>query len=404
MRKYWKFTAIIIVIVLSIGSFYVNSATSAEQYPKFVIQTLSGDAQEIKPMMLRGYYIDTSSTNSVNSNLTISAKGSTYHSPSFLDQLIGNPPIVIKGLQEKHRTFMRGKDPVVDWFSENNQFLAYADVDYGFVNSRNYKFDISVLNKESGTITSFMMKVPNGKELDYIFVEDIQIIKDKLYVITNNMIKNKGNQYEEKQIYTIDIATKKIINHEAIIQVPKSQEQTRIDVQLVRTSPTKASERLIILKTENKISEDMESTRDEVVSQEIISYNVVTKEKETINIPNLHLDRDHLSFFDGSTIYFMMWEGQNLVVTPYRFEDDSIGQPYTIQLSSEKGTMPDPMTIVKDGKLYVTSSQMTSDINSDVIVADAYTGKILFKGQVALDDSSKEKSRFDLSLHDLFVK
>lgn len=404
MKKYWKFTAIIIVIVLSIGSFYVNSATSAEKYPTFVIQTLSGDAQEIKPLMLKGTYVDTSSMNYVNSSLAISAKGSSYQSQSYLDQLVGNPPTLIKGLQEKHRTFMRGKAYMADWFSENNQFLAYADVDYALVSSRNYKFDISVLNKDDGTINSFKIEVPDGRELDYLFVENVQIIKDKLYIITDNMIRNNGNQYEEKQIYTIDIATKKIINQEAIIQVPNSQEQTRIDVQLVRASPTKASEHLIILKTKNKVSEDMESTSDEVVSQEIILYNIVTKEKENINIPNLRLDRAELSFFDGSTIYFMMLDEQKLLVTPYRLSDDTIGQAYSLQLSSEKGTMPDPMTIVKDGKLYVTSSQMSSVINSDVIVADAYTGKTLFKGQVAVDGSSKDNVHFDLSLHELFVK
>ena len=39
MKKYWKFTATIAVIVLSIGTFYVNSALSAPQYPEFVIQS-----------------------------------------------------------------------------------------------------------------------------------------------------------------------------------------------------------------------------------------------------------------------------------------------------------------------------------------------------------------------------
>ncbi|MGN7408415.1 hypothetical protein [Sporosarcina sp. SAFN-010] len=404
MKKYWKCTAIIVVILLSMGSFYVNSSTSAEQFPTFVIQTLSGDSQEIKPLMLKGHYVDTSSMISVNSFLTISAIGSTYSGHSFFDQLVGNPPAVIKGLQEKHRTFMRGKNFSEELFFENSQFLAYADVDFSSVRSRNHKFDISVLTKEDDTINSFKMDVPEGRVMDYLLVEDVQIIEDKLYLITNNMISNNGNQYEEKRIYTIDLASKKIINHEAIIQFPRSQEHTRIDVQLVRTSPTKANDHLILLKTENKVSEDMETTSDEVVSQEIISYNIETKEKETINIPGLRLGGNQLSFFDGSTIYFMMLDGQKLLVTPYRLADDTVGQPFSIQLSGEKGNVSEPITTVIDDKLYVASSQMNADINANVIVADSYTGKILFKGQVALDDSSKEKSRFDLSLHELFVK
>ncbi|WP_039043177.1 hypothetical protein [Sporosarcina sp. ZBG7A] len=403
MKKYWKSTAIIFVIVVSIGSFYVNSATSAEHYPKFVIQTLSGNAQEIKPLIIKGSYADTSSMTYVNTSLAISAKGTTYESRSILDELVGNPPQEIKRLQEKYRTFMRGKGFSGELLFENKKFLAYANVDSGSIKSRNHKFEISVLTKEDDIINSFKMDVPKGKEMDYLHVEDVQIIEDKLYLITDNIISNNDKQYEEKHIYTIDLATKKIIDHEAIIQFSRSQEHTRIDVQLVRTSPTKANDHLILLKTENKVSEDMETTSEEVVSQEIISYNIETKEKETINIPGLRLGGNQLSFYDGSTIYFMRLDGRDLLVTPYRLADDTVGQTYSIQLSGEKGAVSEPITTVIDGKLYVASSQMNADLNADIIVADAYTGKTLFKGQVAVDGSSKDNSQFDLSLYKLFV-
>ncbi|MCM3757277.1 hypothetical protein M3197_07210 [Sporosarcina aquimarina] len=404
MIKYWKFTAIIIVIVFSIGTFYVNSSTSAEQSPTFHIKALSGDEKEITPLIMEGYYVDISSMNIGNSSLAISAKGTTYQSHSFLDQIAGNPPTVIKRLQEKNRAFMRGKNYSEDLFFENKQFLAYADVASSSVKSRNYKFDISVLTKKDDTINSFKLDVPEGKEMDHLLVEDVQIIGDKLYLITHNIISKSRKQYEEKHIYTIDLSTKKMIDHEAIIQFSRIQKHTSIDVQLVRTSLTKTSEHLILLETENKVNEDMESTSDEVVIQEISSYNIQTKEKETINIPGLHLGGNRLSFFDDSIIYFMMLDGQNLLVTPYRLADDTVGQPYNIQLSGEKGTVSEPITTVKDGKLYIASSQMNEDINADVIVADAYTGEILFKGQVALDGSSKDNGNFDLSLFDLFVK
>lgn len=401
MKKYWKCSAIIIVITLSIGFYYVNSAASAEHYPNFVIQTLSGDAQEIKPLMVNGSYADTTSMNYVNTSLSISAKGTTYEGHSILDQLVGNPPSEIKVLQEEYGMFMRGKNFSANLFFENNQFLAYADVDYSSVTSRNHKFSISVLTKEDDTINSFKLDVPEGKEMDYLFVEDVQIIERKLYLITNNMIRNHENQYEQKHIYTIDLATKKILNHEAIIQFPRSQENPSIDVELVKTSPTNASDHLILLKTEIKVSEDTESTSEDVRRQEIISYNIVTKEKETINIPDLDLDRNQLSFFDGSFVYFMRLNGQNLVVTPYSFVDDSVGQSFNIKLSGKTESVP--VTIVKDDKLYVATSQMNADLNADIIVADAYTGKTLFKGQVAVDGSSKDNSQFDLALYKLFV-
>jgi hypothetical protein len=403
MRKYWKFTAIIVVIVLSIGTFYVNSATSAEQYPEFIIQKQSGDAEEIKPLVLEGSYTDTSSMSYVSTNLKISAEGSTYNSRSFLNQILGQPPTVIKEFQEEYRTFMRGKDPFVDWYFENNQFLAYAGVDYP-LRSRDFIFDISVLNKEDVHINSFTVEVPNSGELEHVFVEDVQMVEEELYLITRNMIRKYDDFYDEKHIYTIDLANQKVSNHEAIIQFPKVQDDTRINVQLIGTSPTKANEYLIIVKTENKVIEDTESRREEVIKQEIFSYNLATKEKVKINVPDLKLDHNQLSYIDGSTIYFMILEGEELVVTPYSLVDDQVGQVFSIPLSGENGIVRGQITTVKDGKLYVASSQMTPNINVDVIVADVHTGETLFKGQLAQKNSTVEKSHFELYMTEMFVK
>jgi hypothetical protein len=405
MKKYWKFAAIIVVIVLSIGTFHVSSAISAKQYPEFVIQTQSGDANEVKPLVLEGFYTDTSAMNYVNTNLKITADGSTYNSRSFLNQVIGQPPTMIKDLQEEYRTFMRGKTSQVSSFFEDNHILAYANVDFNMssLKSRDFKIDISTLTKVDSTIESFTVEVPDSEKLENVAVEDVQMIGDNLFVITQNMTIINDDFYDESHIYTIDMANQKIINHEAIIQIPEGQDDKRIDVQIMRTSPKKAIEHLIIIKTEKIVIEDTESIREEVINQEIISYNLATKEIEKINVPDLHLDENQLSFFDGSTIYFMTLDGQELVVTPYSLVDDQVGSVYSIHLFGEKDIVHGQMTTVKDGKLYVASSQMTSDIKGDVIVADAHSGKTLFKGQLALKGSSNDKNPFELFINEMFV-
>lgn len=409
MRKYWKTITIVAVIVLSLGTFYVNSTMSAESNPEFVIKTISGNAEEIKPLILQGSYTDTSSNSYVSTNLSITAKGSTYQSRSFLDQIIGQPPAVIKGFQEKHRTFMRGKAPFVTCFFENDEFLAYANIDYKMdsLRSRDFKFDISVLNKEDGSIDSFMVEVPDSGELEYISVDDVQKVDGELYVITTNMMRNIDDYTEEEEhIYTVNIANQKISDHEPLIHNNNGKNDTRINVQLIDSSPTKANEHLIIVKTELKVIEDTESTREEVMNQEITSYNLATKEKEILDAPDLRLDENQLSFFDGSLIYFTRLDGQELVVTPYSLADNHIGKSYSIQLLDERGQVGGQMTTINDGKLYIVSSQLSPYINldADVIVANATTGETLFRGQVTLNDSSKEAKKFDLYFHEIYVK
>ena len=404
MKKYWKLTAIIAVIVLSIGTFYVSSARSAEAYPEFVIETISGDVREIESLVLRGSYTDTALMNTVSTNLKLTADGSTYNSRSFLDQLIGHPPTLIKGFQEEYRTFMRGKSSDVALFFENKQVLAYADVDYNTssLKSRDFKFDISVLNKEDGNIDSFTVGVPDSEELEYLYVEGVQLVESELHLITHNALRNNDDNYEEKHLYTIDMTNQKISNHESIIQVPSWQDDTYINIQLVRTSPTKAFEHLIIQRTEEKIIEDTESTRTEDIKQELIAYNLATKEKEEIILPDLSLKEFQLSFFDGSIIYFTRLDGQELVVTPYRLMDKQVGKTFSIQLSSDSDQVP--MITVSEGKLYAITPQMYSNLNNNVIVADANTGETLFNGQVAIKGSLKEQENFELYIYEVFVK
>ena len=407
MRKYWKFMSILVVIILSIGTFYVKSVTSEANHPEFVIDTQSGDAKEIEPLKLVGYYSDTSSMDYTSTDVKISSEGSTYERRSFLDQIIGEPPAVIKEYQEKYRSFMRGKGLNVNSFLENEQVLVHAEVDYktDSFHSHDFKLPISILNKEDASVQSFTVDIPDSENMDYAYMEDLQIIEDELYIITNNMIRNPEGSINEKHIYTIDLASQTITNDETISQVPEGQEGNHIVAQVIRTSPTEANDHMILLQKEIKVIHDPESYREELVKQEVISYNLVTKEKESISVSDLPFNSE-LSFFDGSTIYFIGIEGQEIFVTPYHLADGQAGEEYRLQLSGEDGHGSAPMTTIKDGKLYLSGQQLTPKLNinaADVIVADVETGDILFEGQITLDDP-KAKNQYELYLHEMVVE
>ncbi|MGM0900527.1 MAG: hypothetical protein ACQEXB_05365 [Bacillota bacterium] len=407
MKKYWKFISIIIVIMVSIGTFYVKSATSEEKHPEFVIVTQSGDAKEIEPLKLVGYYSDSSSMNYTITDLKISSEGSTYERRSFLDQIIGEPPTVIKEYQENYRSFMRGKGLNVNSFLENEQFLAYADVNYktDSFHSHDFKFPISILNKKDGSVQSFTVDIPDSEKIDYAFMEDVQMIEDELYLITNNMIRNPEGSYDEKHLYTIDLANQTIKNDETFSQIPAAQEGNHIVAQVIRTSPTEAYDHMILLQKEIKVIHDSESYREELVKQEVISYNLATKEKESIPVSDLPFNSE-LSFFDGSSIYFIGLEGQEIVVTPYHLADGQAGEEYRLQLSGDDGHGPGLMTTIKDGKLYLSSPEINPKLNinaADVFVADVKTGDILFKGQITLDEP-EAKNQYELYLHEMLVE
>ncbi|RAZ79290.1 hypothetical protein [Planococcus halotolerans] len=408
MKKYWKSIAVIIGIILSIGTFYVNSAISAEHYPVLTVQTVNGDVEEMESLIIEGAYRNLSSMNYLGTDLKITAQGSSYNSPSLLDRVTGYYPTVIKELKEANRSFMRGKSLAANQYFEDNQFLAYANIDQKIssLGSSKFNFEISVLNKADDEVNSFTLKVPVEDGLDHVFLEDVQLVKDKIYLITQNMTIKNDDFNDEKRVYEIDRISQKLTNQEALLKFTQWKESLHTHIQLVEGSPTAATEHIIMVKTEDTVMEDTESTRVTDSKQEIISYNLASKVTETINIPGLNLEENQLSFVKGSTIYFTRVEEQELIVTPYQLGANQVEQDYRIQLRStiDNEHIESPIISVEEDKLYVVSRQIDSNFNGDVAVVDIKTGEPLFEGQITLGNSSEEHGDFEIYMHEISVK
>lgn len=404
MKKYWKSTAIIAVIVLSIGTFYVNSALSATQHPEFVINNQSGNAEEIKSLVLQGSYHEERNMN--YANLKITADGSDNRSDgSIIDQIFGSPAPMIMKLQEEHRHFMRGKGYAIESFFENNQLLAFAEVEYkmGSLSSRDFKFAISILDKGDGSTTSFTINVPDSTGVDYIIVEDVQMVDNKLKLITQNMIRANDKFSTEKRIYTIDVSAKQVSSQETIISIPDQSDDTHVDARLIKTNPTREYEKLLFLKTESKITQQRESDHVEQSNRELISYNLRTKEKETIDLPE-NLIENQMSFFDGSIIYLTEFSEQQLIVTPFSVETNQVVDEFTVELTGATNSMESPIMTVKDGKLFATTMITDVKAKARVIVVDLSTGETLFTGEVEMKDAPKDMEEFELYIHNMSVK
>ena len=405
MKKYWKFTSIIAVIVLSIGTFYVNSSMSATQYPEFVINMKSGDAEEIKSLALEGSYQEGGSMSYVSTNLQITSDGSDYRNDSsIIDVVIGHPSPMIQELQEEYRNFMRGKGQNVVSFFENNKLLAYAEVKYktNSFATRDFKFAISILDKDDGNTSSFSIKVPDSSVVEDIFVEDVQVVDNELKMITHNTTSENEQSFTEKHIYSFDIATGKINSHETVLSIPEHQGDARIYADLIQTNHNQANENLIFIKTKDKMIQE-ESDRIDETTRELISYNLKTKEKETIELPE-SLKESQIDFFDGLTIYFSKLSGQNLVVTPYSIENDQAGNEFTIQLSNETSYAEPPIIIAKDGKLYVTTQVTNLKTKASITVIDLKTLDTIYQGEVIRKDLPGNTEQFELYIYDMIIK
>ena len=405
MKKYWKFTATIAVIVLSIGAFYVNSALSAPQYPEFAIKKQSGDANEMKSLVLDGGYHEGNAMSYTNTHLKINSDGSEIRNGlSLVDQVRGQPSPVIKDLQTNYRDFMRGKSQSINSFFENDELLAYADVKYKISAShlRDFKFDISILTKDEGNTTSFNVNVPDASAADYIFVEDVQVIDNELKVISQNTMRKNDKFFTEKHIYTLDISAGTITNNEKILSIPQEQGNSYVDAQLINTNPLQANENVVFLITHSNYEEGLDGLRESSSSKEILFYNLKTQKTDTIEMPE-SLNDNQVSFLEISTIYFSKFSEQNLIVTPFSVENHEVGDEFTIQLSNEISDEVPPLIIVKESKLYAVSQIMNSKTNASVAVVNVKTGESLYEGEVVMKNSPKSIQEFELYMYEMTV-
>ena len=74
MKKYWKLITIVVMIVLTVGTFYIHSSVTADNYPDFVLERKSGDAEAVAHVTLQGDY----RKGLAGDNVDITADGSTY--------------------------------------------------------------------------------------------------------------------------------------------------------------------------------------------------------------------------------------------------------------------------------------------------------------------------------------
>lgn len=84
MKRYWKLIAIVTVIVLTIGTFYVNSALSAGSYPEIVFKKESGNEELVEPLILGGNYF----ADNIGHGLELTAEEATFEGErSFFERI-----------------------------------------------------------------------------------------------------------------------------------------------------------------------------------------------------------------------------------------------------------------------------------------------------------------------------
>lgn len=408
MRRYGKLIAIITVVVLTIGTFYVQSALSAGRYPEVVMKEVKGDEKEANPVTLYGQYSVASGMNSAGVRVT--SDGSTYEGErSFFDRIQrGYYSEEIRQLQEKYRSFMRGKRSNVASYLETEDTLAYAGVRNQSVrgSDRDMEFDISVLDKADDETTSFTMPVPNRAMYNSVIIEDVQMLDGELNVMTQNYLRNGGNA---TYVYQIDISEQEITGEDTIASAEEQDENTNVSMRLLASSDILGDHNYVLFAKTTEPVVRQSSNRQGNVSEQIsnegadeyIVYNLKTGEKKSLALPESLKGKDDL-FYENTTLYFT--DDNISEITRYNFETGNVEGKLDIPSENIDAMQQEstPAVEIANGKMYLLTRPNDPASTQNLIVMDTESGDVLYEGEVTTNGSVDQENT--LLIYDMSVQ
>lgn len=409
MKRYWKLITLTTVVVLTIGTLYIQTSLATSHYPDFVIQHQSGDKDEVKTLKIIGdYVIDEASY----AHTEISEEGTSYlHNPSstlfFLwDNYYLSPEI--ERLQKDYRNFMRGKHEQIDLYFEDQSVLAYVELKSEYLSARNHQwsfsFEIEVLDKKTKNKSKFEIEVPEEEKIDYLNIQGLQMINDEIKIITvNTLHETIGESHNtEMHIYTVDLQTQKVLSDD-VIEVTGTEFAANqwINMYTISNEDHTGSSNQIVFTVD--VSEETIIDGEyiyELVDSQLIAYDLETKEQIQIDLSQSD-EEIYPELLSGETIYFSTEIENHIEIISYDLKNHQIETKQTFDLPNAEGDLF--FTLMND-KIYILNQLSKDKIDSLLMIGDALTGEILYEGSLTLAQSSKDQQVNQMHISHLSVE
>lgn len=398
MKKYWKLLSITIIAVLAIGTFYIQKAIANETSLELVLDTVSGEEAELKGVEISGGYF----ANYWDKRFTITAGELEFdNNDSFIGSLERFYQPKINQLINDHRSFMRGKNSDLAGFYEDEQLLAYTNVDSKWDGQSRYKdhtFEIDILQKGENERITFEQKVPNWQNYNYMYVMDVQVQDGQLNIFTWN--EENTESTTEFRVYRFDIASEKLMSEDNVMDLAGLKGKKWDEGYLVSTSTeTEPTENVVFAKTEMeevKTETEYEEYTVEEKGKGYVAYNLSTMEKKELNIPEEMSANSSNEFILGSSIYFIHRTEEGLTVMSYNLENQQENEFNVDFPFADQGNM---IVNGKGDRLYIVGGDSKE---LPITIVDVNTGKTLYQG-IYKKKGANEVNQF-FSIDNIYIK
>lgn len=415
MKRYVKLIIIAVVILLSIGVYYIQPMFSADERPEFKIIANSGDETLSENMVLKGYYSENVMLGmGIGDDIKITPKGTTYYSDSsnrFQSQLSGSDYEKINQLQEDYRSFMRGKEPSLANFFEDDTLLAYAELttnNYSSV-TEDEEFKIEVLNKKTNKESSFSVDLPKGTNYSYMYIEDIEVANNQLIIVTNGYSLNNENEQDEHHFYSISLPNEKIEKDESLQLDLVNLDGKQIQyVELLSGMNTVQTSKFLVYRveigdeqSETELYEDQEIYE---TTYELIGVNIETGEQFLIDLSDEVGNQALSSAFsiEKDILFFYKKNKETITIYTYSLEQKELREMETAELSeAQKAALKEEVTLsVYNGAAFFVNNDKIKGKDQHIMAFDLESGKAVFEGSL-IETKKQSATNSELYLYEV---
>jgi len=382
MKKYWKTILISLIIVTTIGSYYIQQAIAEDV--SFKIETTNGNKGEIDNLIIHANY----QTGDIYRKLDISKDGSTNQSGSFIGELIGrNNPVMFQKYIQEHRKFMRGKQFNPGQYFEDEDRLIYTIFSNTEGRGDSFTLQIDTLDKNTNESSSFEINMPNQVRYDWINERDVYIENGKIKILATSNL----NDEEELHLYTVD-ENKKELEQDSIIAKIESEEVSRVNIDIFNENNKIQNKNYFLYMVEKyKYLEDGER---EIISSPMYLYNYLNNEEKEWTIPAELKPYKNSIILQGTEIFIPVRSTNGLVLNRYNIEKKQWEEPINFKYPSIANAKEKPSLQITDGKLYLVDRVSDGHL---FLIGDLRTGESLYEGKIIIEN--KEKLDADYSLY-----
>lgn len=406
MKRYLKLISLVTIIFLAIGTFYIQESLANKKHPEFFIKAKTGDVKEIETLSL-------SATLNNNYALSIDQNGSIYERPlSYLDALQLDDKYTtkeVKKLIKEQRNFMRGKNRSPVLYFDDEQTLAYVDInvdfkyDAGWIND--YTFEISVLNKDTNKKTTTDIKIPNTNDYESIWVQGVQVIDDNLKIVTANDTRDDTINYQtftHIHVYTVSLDTMTITDEKKLGIDKELSHNERFDTKSIfNGDDIGKKEHIGFISEQFKIQPGNDGYNQvETVERKFLIYNFKTGEQTILELSDEYEHSYNAEYMNENILYLSQRTDDAFEVVTYDIVEQEVKTEQVFDLPVELASNGLNIKMDKD-KVYIYSYYSPPNLDAILFIGDVTTGDILFEGTIEPVKEDQLEKDYELAIYSL---